>query len=107
MIGIIDYNIENLRITLKNLKNNPMELKIKDMYLIVREKGGIDVNYITESLCLRIPVGIEKTHNNSSKFSLLYEYTKLRDLCIVIDIIDEEEIEVITVIEKSTSRRKH
>lgn len=82
-----------------------MELKIKDMYLIVREKWGIDVNYITESLCLRIPVGIEKTHNNSSKFSLLYEYTELIDLCI--DIIDEEEIEVITVIEKSTSRRKH
>lgn len=48
-----------------------MELKIKDMYLIVREKGGIDVNYITESLCLRIPVGIEKTHNNSSKFSFI------------------------------------
>ena len=68
---------------------------------------GIDVNYVTESLCARIPVGIEKTHNHSSKFLLLYDYTKFKDLCIVIDILIEEEIEVITIIEKSKERRKH
>ena len=89
------------------MKNNPYGIKDKRHVFDRARERGIDVNNITESLCLCIPVGIEKTHNDSSKFSLLYEYTELKDLCIVIDIIDEEEIEVITVIEKSTSRRKH
>lgn len=65
------------------------------------------MNKVTESLCSLIPVGIEKTHNHSSKFQLLYDYTKFRDLCIVIDILNEEEIEIITIFEKSNSRRKH
>ena len=43
----------------------------------------------------------------SSKFLLLYSYKKYRDLCIVIDILNENEIEVITIIEKSNERRKH
>ena len=41
------------------------------------------------------------------KFELLYEYSKFSDLSIVINILDEEDIEVVTVIEKESSRRKH
>ena len=41
------------------------------------------------------------------KFELLYEYSKFSDLSIVINIWDEEDIEVVTVIEKESSRRKH
>lgn len=92
---------------LDNLKNNPYAIKDRSHVFDRASERGIDVNKVTESLCSLMPVGIEKIHNHSSKFQLLYEYTKFRDLCVVIDILNEEEIEIITIIEKSNNGRKH
>ncbi len=52
-------------------------------------------------------MGIEKEKNSSSRFLLLYEYNEKKDLAIGIDILDENEIKILTVIDKSTNRRKH
>ena len=92
---------------LNNLKYNHYGIKDRRHVFDRSSQRGIDVNCVNESLCTKIPVGIEKTFNHSSKFLLLYDYTKSKDLCIVIDILNEEEIEVITIVEKSNSRRKH
>ena len=54
-----------------------------------------------------MPVGIEKEAFSSSKFLLIYEYTKFKDLTIAIDILNEDEIIILTVIDKSVERRKH
>ena len=52
-------------------------------------------------------MAIEKDANSSSRFLLIYEYTKFRDLAIGIDILNENEIIILTVIDKSIERRKH
>ena len=52
-------------------------------------------------------VGVEKSLNESCIFQLLYEHTKLDDLCIVMNILNEEEILIMTVIEKSVNKRRH
>lgn len=106
-IGSMDYNIKDLVKTLDNLKWNPYGIKDREHVFDRASERGIDVNKVTELLCTDVPVGIEKTYNHSSKFQLLYGYTKFRDLCIVIDILNEEEIELITIMEKSNNRRKH
>jgi len=92
---------------LDNLKNNAYGIKDREHVIKRASKRNIDINDVNELLCNHVPVGIEKTHNNSSKFQLLYDYKKNLDLCIVIDIMNEEEIEVITVMEKPNFRRKH
>ncbi len=96
-----------MRKTLINIRTNPYGIKDRAHIFDRASERGIDVNYVTNALCTLVPVGIEKTHNHSSKFHLLYDYKKYRDLCIVIDILNENEIEVITIIEKSNERRKH
>ena len=103
----IEYNIENLRTTLINIRENPYGIKDNTHVFDRASERGIDVNYVTNALCTLVPVGIEKTHNHSSKFQLLYDYKKHRDLCIFIDILNETEIELITIIEKSNESRKN
>ena len=103
----MDYGIDDLMRILKNIKNNPYGIKEAPHAFDRAQKRGIDLNMVTQFLNDGIPVGIQKTFNDSMKFELLYEYSKFSDLSIVINIWDEEDIEVVTVIEKESSRRKH
>ena len=45
-------------------------------------------------------------HENNI-FQLLYEHTQTHDLAIVINILNEEEIFIITIVEKKVNRRRH
>ena len=62
---------------------------------------------VYRKLCHEKPVGIEKDENSSSRFLLVYKYTKFRDLAIAIDILNEDEIIILSVIDKSIERRRH
>ena len=92
---------------LENLKTNPYG--IKDTYhSISRSKDrSINLELIYEKLCLEKPVAIEKEENASSRFLVTYKYTKSKDLAIGIDILKENEIQILTVIDKSVNRSKH
>lgn len=92
---------------LENVKNNPYG--IKDSYHSIERSRDrfVNLNIIYNKINNEIPVGIEKEKNSSSTFLLLYEYTDKKDLAIGIDILDEDEIRILTVIDKSANRRKH
>ena len=54
-----------------------------------------------------VPVGIQKTLGYDNRFELIFEYTKYEDLYIVVDIVNSNELIIITVIPKDKQRRKH
>ena len=103
----IGYDIEDALDVLKNIKNNPYG--IKDTYhAVIRSRDrSVNLELVHEKLYLEKPVVIEKEANCSSRFLLIYEYTKSRDLAIGIDILNENEIVILTVIDKSIERRRH
>ena len=93
----MEYYVEDAIDTLKNVKNNPYGIKDRHHALIRAQKRSIDLNIVNTNLCTGLLVGIEKSLNETSIFQLLYEYTSKEDLCIVINILNEEEIDVITL----------
>lgn len=103
----MDYFVEDAVETLKNIKSNPYG--IKDTYHALKraQKRNIDLNLVNNKLCQESLVGIEKSLNETSIFQLLYEYSRFEDLCIVINILNEEEIELITLIKKNINKRRH
>lgn len=103
----MDYDIEDVLIVLKNLKYNPYGIKNTYHSIIRARDRAVDLNLVYDKLCQEKPVAIEKEAGSSTRFLLTYEYTKFRDLAIGIDILDESEIVIITVIDKSIERRKH
>ncbi len=103
----MEYYVEDAIDTLKNVKNNPYGIKDRHHALIRAQKRSIDLNIVNINLCTGLLVGIEKSLNETSIFQLLYEYTSKEDLCIVINILNEEEIDVITLIKKDVNKRRH
>lgn len=102
-----EYDIEDVINILKNLEKNPYSIKHIN-HLITRSRDRfINLNLIYNKLIQEKPVAIEKDANSSSRFLLVYEFEKFRDLAIVIDILDKNEILILTVIDKSIKRRKH
>lgn len=104
---ILNYYVEDAINALKKCKCQ--SYGIKDTYhaLSRAQKRNIDLNIVTNNLCNGQLVGIEKSLNETSIFQLLYEYRRYNDLCIVINILNDEEIEIITLIEKDVNRRRH
>ena len=103
----MDYYVEDTIDTLKNIKNNPYGINDKYHALQRAQKRNIDLNTVNTKICNEKLVGIEKSLNETSIFQLLYEYDKKEDLCIVINILNEEEIDIITLIKKDAYRRRH
>ena len=103
----MDYDIEDALVVLKNLKNNPYGIKDSHHSVIRSRDRSVNLELIYKKINGEKPVGIEKEANASSRFLLIYEYTKFRDLAIGIDILDKDEIRILTVIDKSIGRRKH
>ena len=102
----MDY-VEDTIATLENVKNNSYGIKDKYRALQRAQKRSIDLNTVNTKICNEKLVGIEKSLNETSIFQLLYEYDKKEDLCIVINILNEEEIDIITLIKKNANRRRH
>lgn len=103
----MDYDIEDAFKVLKNLKNNPYGIKDSPHSIIKSRDRFVNLDLIYRKLSQEKPVAIEKEANSSSRFLLIFEYTKFRDLAIAIDILNESEIMILTVIDKSIERRKH
>ena len=104
---IIDYGLKDVMRSLENVKKNLYGIKDTNHIIIRSKDRNIDLNIIHNKINLDEPICIEKTLNESNKFLLTYEYTNLKDLCIGINILNEEEIQLLTVIDKSAKRRKH
>ena len=102
----MDYSEEDIPNILDNVKKNPYGIKHTN-HLIIRSRDRfVNLDLIYKKINTESPVEIEKTVNHSNKFLLIYEYTKLKDLCIAIYILNKEEILLITVIDKLAERRK-
>ena len=92
---------------LKNVKDN--SYGIKDTYHVLNRSKlrDIDLNSVNNYIGKGLLVGIEKSLNENGIFRLLYEHTRFFDLSIVINILNENEILIITLIEKKVNRRNH
>lgn len=75
----------------------------------MRKSYQRDINkgLVDEKLLSEIPVGIQKTLGYSNRFELIFEFNDEDDLYIVVDIINSDEICIITVIPKDKRRRQH
>ncbi|MEE0935174.1 MAG: DUF4258 domain-containing protein [Methanobrevibacter sp.] len=103
----MEYYVEDTIDVLKNIKTNPYGIKDSYHALERANKRSIDLNKVNNCLYNGLLVGIEKSYNENSIFQLLYIHTKNDDLAIVINILNKEEIEIITLIEKNIQKRKH
>ena len=92
---------------MNNVKNNLYGIKDSYHALQRAQKRSVDLNVVDMNLNEGLLVGIEKSLNESSIFQLLYEYNSKNDLCVVINILNENEIELITLIEKDVNKRRH
>ena len=103
----MDYFVEDAVNVIQNLRNNPYGIKDGDHSIYRAKHREIDLNLINENLCQGKLVGIEKSLNESSVFMLLYSYNHYEDLGIVINILDEDEIFIITVYKRNNDKREH
>ena len=103
----IDYELKDALEVLENLKTNPYGIKDTHHSINRSKDRSINLELIYKKLYLEKPVAIEKEENTSSRFLVTYTYTKSKDLAIGIDILKENELQIITVIDKSVNRRKH
>ena len=88
----MEYTKDDVPNILQNVKNNPYGIKDTD-HLIVRSRDRfVNLDLIYKKILTEKPILIEKTTKDSNKFLLIYKYTKLKDLCIVIYILNEDEI---------------
>ena len=103
----MDYYVEDAMDVIKNLKNNPYG--VKDSYHSIDRARlrDVDLNVVTRYIAQGFLVGIEKSLNENGIFRLLYEHTKFFDLAIVINILDEDEVLIMTVVEKRINGRRH
>ncbi|WP_409200472.1 hypothetical protein [Methanobrevibacter sp. DSM 116169] len=104
---MVDYSISDVFKVLICLKKNLYGIKFIKHAENRIKKRKINQEIIFNILLKNKPVGIQKTHNESSKFELIYEYTKSHDLYIIINIENNDEIKIISVIDKKISRRDH
>ncbi|MBQ2636605.1 MAG: hypothetical protein IJG09_07920 [Methanobrevibacter sp.] len=101
----MEYNECDVPEILENVRKNPYG--IKDTYHLIIRSGDrfVNLDLIYRKINSEKPVLIQKTVNASNKFLLTYNYTKLKDLAIAIFILDEDEIMILTVIDKFKERR--
>ncbi len=92
---------------LQKVKKNPYGIKDSYHALSRAQKRDIDLNLVNKYINKGLLVGVEKSLNESRIFQLVFEHTKKEDLCLVINILNEKEIEIITLIEKTVGKRKH
>ena len=78
----------------------------KALFKRIRYRGA-DLNLVSIKLLSEVPVGIQKTLGYDNRFELIFEYMQYGDLYIVVDIINSNEVAIITVIPKDKHRRKH
>lgn len=105
--NIINYYVNDLINTLENVKNNPYGIKDTYHSLERAQKRGVDLNEVNSCIYNGLIVGVEKSLNESNIFQILYEYNNNDDLCIVINILNDEEIAIITLIYKDVKKRRH
>ena len=92
---------------MRNIKNNPYGIKNTKHSIIRTRDRFVNLDLVYKKILQEKPAGIEKDANSSSRFLLLYPYSKFKDLSIAIDILNENEIIILTVVDKSIGRRKH
>ncbi|WP_298501188.1 hypothetical protein [uncultured Methanobrevibacter sp.] len=88
----IDYDIDDALNVLYNIKNNPYGIKNTNHSIFRTRDRSINQDLIFKKINEDKPVGIEKDASSSSRFLLIYEYTKFRDLAIAIDILNEIQL---------------
>jgi hypothetical protein len=103
----MNYYVEDAIDVLKNVKNNPYGIKDTPHVFNRSKLRDVDLNCINNYIGQGLLVGIEKSLNERGIFRLLYEHAKSFDLSIVINILNENEILIITIVEKKISRRNH
>lgn len=103
-LHMMDYNIEDVQRILKSqnlqsIKNTPHVL---DNWF----ERGYDFNYVNNCLLNEMPLGINKTKEN--RFKLIYPHEKSvsKDLYVVIEIDDCENVCIITVYSFDKRRRE-
>ena len=80
----MEYSEEDIPRILEKVRKNPYGIKQTD-HLIIRSRDRfINLDLIYKKIITEQPVIIEKTNNQTNKFLLVYNYTKLKDLCIAI-----------------------
>lgn len=93
--------------SLKKVRNNPYGIKDTYHALDRAQKRDVDLNRVNKSICNGLLVGVEKSLNESRIFQLAYEFSRKEDLCIIINILNETEIEIISLIKKNVTKRRH
>lgn len=106
-VGTIDYGIDDALNVIKNIRNNPYGIKTTYHCIIRTRDRFVNLDLVYNKLCQEIPVGIEKEAMSSNRFLLIYCYTQYRDLAVAIEILNDNEINILSVIDKSINRRKH
>ncbi|MCC7553116.1 MAG: hypothetical protein KO202_01300 [Methanobacteriaceae archaeon] len=102
-----DYNIYDAKNVLESLKDNIYGIKKIPHYEEKANERDVDFNIVNSKLVDEIPVGIQKTLYHSERFELIYEYNKKEDLYIIINILNNNEIDILTIIKKNSNRRRH
>jgi hypothetical protein len=96
-----DYNIKQV---INILENNPT-IKLSKHSMDRWFKRDIDMSYLEK--CLNtLPLGIMKQNFNLFKLFYPHNSRKTLDICIVVDINDYCEIEIVTVFESNKSVRE-
>ncbi|MBQ2654139.1 MAG: hypothetical protein IJF83_14270 [Methanobrevibacter sp.] len=103
----MDYAINYLMEVLNKIRNNPYGIRHTNHYLKRSTYRDVDLNCVNEKLLSEIPVGIQKTLGYGNRFELIFEYTENDDLYIIVDIINSNEIVIITAMPKDKKRREH
>ena len=103
----MDYDINYLMEILNNIKSNPYGIRHTSHFLKRAAYRDVDLNFVTKKLLSEVPVGIQKTLGYGNRFELIFEYAKYEDLYIVVDIINSDEVIIITAMPKDNKRRKH
>lgn len=103
----MDYYVDDGVEILKHIKINPYGIKDTSHEMNRANLRDVNLNDINSYIYQGMLVGIEKSLNENNIFQLLYEHSETHDLAIVINILNEEEIMIITIIEKRINRRQH
>jgi len=95
-----NYNIFDALCVIDRIKNNPYGIREGFHYKQNAYTRNIDINVVNQKLLNSIPVGIQKTKYFFNKFELIYEYNNKEDLYVVVEIINSDEIVIVTIISK-------
>lgn len=103
----MDYYVNDAIDVLDNVKRNPYGIKDSFHEVDRANLRDIDLNDVNSYIGQGRLVGIEKSLNENSIFQLLYEHSETHDLAIVMNILNDEEIIIISIIWKKINKRDH